>query len=1028
MKKWEGFKKPGMKYRPDVRWWLAEGLHTDQTLKHELDLLKESGFGAVEFLAMDDLGADNALYGWGSEEWVHDSQLLFEETTRRGMGVSTTCGTNWSNCNLTSITPDDKAAAKELDYETEYLKAGENRSGKLKECVLKMPGVTKQELIAVVAIRDLGKREDGKHYLDKESTVVLTEQAAGGTLEFTAPSDGDYILFFFWIHGTGQTAGPSASISYTVNYMDHYGIDAFIEYWDKEVITPEFRETIKKNGRGMMYMDSLELSTFAKGGQLWGYTFLEEFRKRRGYDLTLYLPFVVKQAGMMAPVFHYTYQTDDLIFAEKLYNDLYQTMTDMYMYNMMQPMKEWCNQNHMWLRSEISYGLPFEISQPGKFVDDVETESLEFASQIDSHRGLAGTAHVYNRMYSSETGAVMMNYKLPLDFYTQIIYTQFAVGVTKTVLHGYSSIAGSDEETYWPGHEGMWPLFSERFGSRQPAYQHYNDWTDMVARYQMMLRKGKPRMDLAMLRLDYYYNNLIMNGAFTSGVEEDELYAHYYMRNHEAFYWKDMQLQDAGYTWDYFAPQLLEESFVDYAEGELLPDGPGYQALIIYQDVLPFASAEKILELAKKGLPVIFVNGCTEQIRPKIDKTYPKAACMTPFHDGNDEKLAAVVAEMKALPNVCETDNQAETIVLLKNMGILPRTAFTEPNQKILTLSRKDGNEVIVYAYNMMYAEKEAFSFRMVVRGKGKPYKLNCCTGEAEEVGCYQCTEDSTILNITLAPGEACLYVIDTESNVLHAVAAENCEAVFEDGKLYAKADKSGEYKMTLSDGAEKTGSVALPDAISLPEWDLEVEDWNEGAKVEIIEDRGKGIVTKEVYYETTKERLAAGTVTLKPWKDIPEIGPDVSGVGYYKASFYLPEEWDGSMGAVFTMESTNKNTAAVYVNGKKAPAFEISKPQTDIAALVVPGENEIVVEVSSTLNNRLQARGYFGTIMEKTLPYMMGANNAMETEGETSIAGEEGEEDNPMAAMMTKDFSSTPHDYGMTGDAVVRFYRKVAI
>ena len=86
-----------------------------------------------------------------------------------------------------------------------------------------------------------------------------------------------------------------------------------------------------------------------------------------------------------------------------------------------------------------------------------------------------------NRLFSSETGATIMNYKMPLNFYQQIIFTQFAAGVARTVLHGYASICGSEKATQWPGHEGMWPLFSERFGSRQPAWQHYSDWNRMVA-------------------------------------------------------------------------------------------------------------------------------------------------------------------------------------------------------------------------------------------------------------------------------------------------------------------------------------------------------------------------------------------------------------------------------------------------------------------------------------------------------------------------------------------------------------------
>ena len=49
---------------------------------------------------MDEGAIDHARYGWGSEEWVHDSQIVVEETTRRGMSVSFTSGTNWSNANL----------------------------------------------------------------------------------------------------------------------------------------------------------------------------------------------------------------------------------------------------------------------------------------------------------------------------------------------------------------------------------------------------------------------------------------------------------------------------------------------------------------------------------------------------------------------------------------------------------------------------------------------------------------------------------------------------------------------------------------------------------------------------------------------------------------------------------------------------------------------------------------------------------------------------------------------------------------
>ena len=123
-------KNPPIEYRPELRWWLAEGLHTDETLRYEIDTAHRLGFGGMEFLAMDEGDIDHSRYGWGAEEWVHDSQIVVEETTKRNMSVSFTSGTNWSNANLPTIDADHPAAAKELDVVSEDLPAGASRSGR----------------------------------------------------------------------------------------------------------------------------------------------------------------------------------------------------------------------------------------------------------------------------------------------------------------------------------------------------------------------------------------------------------------------------------------------------------------------------------------------------------------------------------------------------------------------------------------------------------------------------------------------------------------------------------------------------------------------------------------------------------------------------------------------------------------------------------------------------------------------------------------------------------------------------------
>lgn len=958
---------PEKQYRPDVRWWLAEGMHTDQTLKHEMQMLDDVGIGAIEFLAMDEQGADSKVYGWGSEEWVHDTHVLIAEAARRQMGVSVTSGTNWSNANLISITPDDKAAAKELDFVEETLKPGQSRSGELPKCIIKTANVHAQELIAVVAARVIGE-EEGKTVLDKE-TLVLTGQVADNGLEWTAPEDGTYKLFVFWLHGTGQTASPSCEISYTINYIDHYGIDAFIDYWSKVVLTEELRKNLLECGRGMMYMDSLELATFGAGGQFWGYHFNEEFQKRRGYDIVPYLPFVVKKSGMMTLFHDYYFVMEDKTFIEKFHNDLYQTMTDMYMENMLKPMQEWLHTVGMELRAEISYGLPFEISQPGKYVDGIETESLEFASQIESYRGLAGAAHIYNKIYSSETGATLLNYMMPIDFYNQIIFTQFAAGVTRTVFHGYSSICGSEESTYWPGHEGMLPMFSERFGCRQPAFQHYPEWLAMLARYQKLLRDGKPRMDLGILRLDYYFNNMVFGG-----VGEQEFYECKMMRGDEGMYWQDMNLQHAGFTWDYFAPQILEEEFTVTKDGELYPDGPGYQALILYQEALPLQTAKKLLKLAEAGLRIIFVNGVTEQIRPMgVSATHKKAASKTPFVMESDAELGEIVEQIKALPSVRETDVQADTIQLLQELGVVPRAAFVEENKNILTCMRQTETETHLFVYNMLYTQMEPVSVSLQIAGGGKPYEVDCWTGEIKEISGTS-SGSATVVTLTLQPGDATMLVLD-------------------------QGEKACEFLTECSEVSE----------IALPTWHLVVEDWNEGEKREIIEDRGLGIVTKEVYFETKKTRLDAGEVATIPWKDISTIGSEVSGVGIYTATVKIPDDWSEEYGAKLEIGSTNGCTAAVYVNGEKARAYNINRRTVEIGELLQPGENELRVEVSSTLNNRLLARGYYETSLQNSMIF---------STDDMKEAMEEG-------LMGNMEISTTVKDYGMTGKVCLKIYRK---
>jgi hypothetical protein len=943
---------PPIEARPEVRWWLAEGLHTDATLRAEIDAAHRLGFGGMEFLAMDEEAVDHSRYGWGAEEWVHDSQVVVEELTSRGMAVSFTSGTNWSNANLPTIDADSPAAAKELDVVTEDLAAGAARSGPLPKVDLEggarhtgLPGergtIRVQSLVAVVAAR-IRAEGAGTPLLDVDSVVDLTSEVRDEGLDWTAPREGTWRLFAFWAHGTGQTASPSASVNYTVNYLDPEGALAVIDYWDRVVLTPELREQIAQNPRVQMYMDSLELSTFGAGGILWGHSVADEFRRRRGYDIVPWLPFLCRSVLLMASATNYHYEPDaaHALEVRKVRFDYARTLTDLYIENMLRPFAAFLHERGIGLRAEISYGLPFELTRPGPEVDGIETESLEFGAQIDAYRLLAGPAHLFGKQYSSETGATTRNYMLDHRFYDQIIATQLAAGVTKTVLHGWASPAGAEGVTTWPGHEGMWRMFSERFDTRQPAAEFYPLWTRALGRLQHVLRQGKPRIDVGILRTDHFVDNLSGMAVFDENgdrIPDEDAYGRRWMRDRQNHWWPDLGMQDAGWTYEFLDGTLLLHDEVRFADGLVQPDGPGYQALLVYQDALDPDVAQKLLAEARRGLRVVLVDAADE-LELLLERRYhhnDHAASLTQGLDGRDEELAGTIADLLEVPTVTRVADPAEALPALRALGVVGRAEFTEPNPNVLTHLREDGELLHVYAYHYLYETGEPTTVRIALPGTGAAHRIEVHAGTLVTHPAAEESNGRTVLTLDLRPGEMALLTLD------RGAPAEAVPAV---------------ERVKLAD---------------LRDWTIRVESWDAGENEVVEEDRGLGYVTREVRPTTAVTEIEVADGVLRPWREMPEVGPAVSGVASYRTTVSLDGPPSGRV--LLDLGSTSGGLGAVAVNGGDPLGFDTSAPVVDVTGQVVAGENLVEVRVASSLNNRLIARGYYDDLEDNFLATFAG-------------------------------------------------------
>ena len=109
---------------------------------------------------------------------------------------------------------------------------------------------------------------------------------------------------------------------------------------------------------------------------------------------------------------------------------------------------------------------------------------------------------------------------------------------------------------------------------------------------------------------------------------------------------------------------------------------------------------------------------------------------------------------------------------------------------------------------------------------------------------------------------------------------------------------------------------IDLAEVASIDEWSITVESWDAGEPSCSREDRGLGYETREVRPTTAVTVIDRRAPTLAPWNELPDVGPEVSGVGEYSAVFELDAAADAGERVVLDLGSTNGGLGSVVVNG----------------------------------------------------------------------------------------------------------------
>jgi hypothetical protein len=393
-------------------------------------------------------------------------------------------------------------------------------------------------------------------------------------------------------------------------------------------------------------MDSIEAHT-TSGITFWAEDMAQVFEQKKGYDVRPYLFLMSGYASQNSTTYMentynpmpgtYKLAGDNEALREGILNDILDVITELYMERMLIPMKEWLNSVGIETRAQISYGKPFELTEPGMAVDYPETENRVMYNQVDYFRYWTGGAKLENKVLSSETsGQNNTGYRFPIQYHLRDAYAQFAAGIQRTIWHVWSADYGFSPDTTWPGTQpGGLGYF--KHGTRNPYSRDYDEFNAHLGRVQQLLQTGKARSDVGFI-YNKWYQYLVNYGEGASRssmsitpTQPANINRMNYQLAHQGVQYRSTELQDNGYTYDYFSPEFLFDDDVYFDPETKTIEGAGYRSLVLFQPELDIKGARKILEWAELGLPVVILDG---------------AATRTPFNDGMDVELASVMNEM----------------------------------------------------------------------------------------------------------------------------------------------------------------------------------------------------------------------------------------------------------------------------------------------------------------------------------------------------------------------------------------------
>ena len=624
----EAFLTPPKTARPMLRWWWPGGDVSDAVIEQQIAAFDAAGFGGVEIqpfsigLAPASAQQRARIDDYATPGFFAHVAAAARVAQQRGLFIDYTFGSGWP-FGGPNITPE--LTELELTFSHQSVKGPGPFPGKILlpgqpegSSMMRrlapgsggaLPADWKERLgrrtriVAVIAVRgsaaqtspyptgmipvpaqDPG-RVTRQGVLEPNSQLVLTDRLRpDGTLDWTVPA-GEWQVFVFRQFPSdlfplgGVGAGPQL-------VLDHFNAAAFSAHADRvgERALPFLSSYIGKGWRGI-FVDSFELPADA----FWSDGFLEQFKRRRGYDLTPYLPLVF-QPHWMNPYLQMDATTPLYTMAgvaDRVMADYRLTVSELMQENFLVPFAAWARRHGLVSRMQ-AHGSPTDLIGSYGIADIPETEDLFAGPAPDFLRSARAGADLYGRrLVSAES----------------FIFAGEAFGVTPAMLKARADLLFVNGVNEIVGHGAAYPhagqgpvgwypfgtLFSSFLAPRNPLWPYLRPLTAYITRTQSVLRVSENVVPVAIYRDGIGYQAT----PFGQTAPEPLL---------------NSTLLQAGYDFDPVNADGLMKSHVD-AGSLMTPGGTRYRVLILsHVAALRAETAERIAAFAKEGLPVVFIG------------------------------------------------------------------------------------------------------------------------------------------------------------------------------------------------------------------------------------------------------------------------------------------------------------------------------------------------------------------------------------------------------------------------------------